>query len=132
MTRIYFTYRFRFNPNDNNCKYTPSSQFYLVYPELNGTVKMEDTFISDTRIKEFAPGLSTGKRLGYIEADASVLLQFGYTIEQSIAEFQGTFRDFCIQQISNTEASDFIRNNTDYIEVSDNVFELARSYTTPE
>ena len=73
---MYYTYRYALDPINANTRYTPSMNFDTKYSEVKGIVTLEDELVPESMYKILPNGQISGKRIGRITADYSLLSQF--------------------------------------------------------
>lgn len=111
----FFLYRHRWEPLAGNSRYSPSFVFSKTFPELDAT--MVDEIVPDERFKPVHNGKATGLRIGYVEStnDLTNVLSDGGS--------------FSIQVVTKSQASDFLRAETDLAEREPGLFVVHEAVT---
>ena len=128
---MYYLYRYALDPINANTRYTPCMNFDTKYSEVKGIVTLEDELIPETMYKVLPNGQISGKRIGRLTADYSLLSQFWFT-EQMVCDLMnrvGAVYDLSIE--TKESLTLFIRTYTSVPEITPNVFEAYPAYHDP-
>ena len=127
----YFTWTFDYNVNDANSRYGIDNNFFRKYPHLEGIVTLVAYAVPDDKVKEFAPGKQWNYRLGYVEADDSVLANFATSLSDIVAKAKLSYSYHEPEAVTPEQALAWVRKWGDLEEVSDGKFLVSEGGTNP-
>lgn len=81
MTKLYFSYRKKENPQNTGNFYTPSFDFVTMYPEMEGIASMRDELLQPFEYVMLPNGKTSWVNVGILEVDESLLSSFGKDLE---------------------------------------------------